>query len=83
MNFLIYGSAEIDSLIPPNSISFASISPIVRETDSFPGYTLSGPIKVSGISLSYFPFAILVIYVRYILPPFEKILYCSFTSVGR
>lgn len=61
-NFFIYGYAEITPLVPPNCYYFASISPIVRETDSFPGNILKGPMITSGFY--YFFARIFVISVR-------------------
>ena len=42
-NFLISGSAIIMPGSPPNFLNFASISPNVLDTDSLPGFTLTGP----------------------------------------
>lgn len=44
LNFAIYGSNEIQLGIPWKSGSLASISPNVLVTESFPGYTLKGPM---------------------------------------
>ena len=44
LNLRISGSAEMTPYTPPKQASLAYISPIVRDTDSFPGYILKGPI---------------------------------------
>ena len=44
VNLVISGSKETQFGIPSKSGSLASMSPKVLVTDSFPGYTLNGPI---------------------------------------
>lgn len=45
MNSLMSGSGTIIPFMPPKTASLASASPIVRETERRPGWTLKGPIK--------------------------------------
>ena len=78
LNFLISGSLETIFLIPPNSSSLASMSPMVLETESLPGYILNGPSIFSSLLFSL----IGIISVRYILPPAAMTLSCSLISVG-
>ena len=65
--------------MPPKHYYFASISPILLETESLPGYILNGPNIFYNLPLS----KIGSISVRYILPPALMTLSCSLRSVGR
>lgn len=53
LNLRISGSEEIIPFRPPNSVSLASMSPNVLDTDNFPGKIRRGPITFSFLFYNF------------------------------
>ncbi len=90
LNEVISGVATTTFGLPPNCLSFASASPNVRDTESRPGKTLSGPITNSffSLALAFAGAAVRLYKVKllntywYICPPPSIILLFSRSSQG-